>query len=187
MFERLPPGHAATSIIPRAIDGYGRIINTSSLAAIVGIPFQSHYSASKAAVLRMSESLSAELKPFNIGVSLLIPGDINTSFNATTANLFDEGKTMDSTELGDIQSSFGSDDSPYKERSDTVWEVIVKNLIVSPPPLVVSKKLEKIIKAKKPKVHYKVGSFFQVFAMRLVPRLLSSTYTTRIMAMFYGL
>jgi short-subunit dehydrogenase len=164
----------------------GRIINTSSLAGIVGIPFQSHYSASKAAVLRMSESLSAELKPFNIGVSLLIPGDINTPFNATTANLFGN-KTMDSTELGDIKSSFGSDDSPYKEKSDIVWEVIVKNLIVSPPPLMVSKKLEKIIKAKKPKAHYKVGSLFQVFAMRLVPRLLSSSLTTRIMATFYGI
>ena len=164
----------------------GRIINTSSLAGIVGIPFQSHYSASKAAVMRMSESLSAELKPFNIGVSLLIPGDINTPFNANTANLFDN-KTMDSTELGDIQSSYGSEKSPYKEKSDIVWEIIVKNLIVSPPPLIVSKKLEKIIRAKKPKAHYKVGSLFQVIAMRVVPRLLSSSLTSRIMASFYGI
>lgn len=56
------------------------IINISSLASPIPIPFQAFYSASKAAVTAFSMALSNELRPFGIRVSALLPGDTATGF-----------------------------------------------------------------------------------------------------------
>ena len=58
----------------------GRIILVSSLAAEFSLPFQVAYSASKAALASLSDGLRAELKPFGIEVTCLMPGDVNTAF-----------------------------------------------------------------------------------------------------------
>ncbi|MDO5025476.1 MAG: SDR family oxidoreductase [Trueperella sp.] len=60
--------------------GGGRIILTSSMAAITSIPFQALYSASKAAVNQIALALNNELKPFNITCTAVMPGDIATDF-----------------------------------------------------------------------------------------------------------
>jgi len=60
--------------------GKGRIINISSVAAVAPIPFQAYYSASKAAIDSYSCALANELKPFNISVAAIQPGDICTPF-----------------------------------------------------------------------------------------------------------
>lgn len=62
--------------------GAGRIVQISSLAARIGIPFQGAYSASKAALSSASEALSIELAPFGIQVVLVEPGDTKTNFTA---------------------------------------------------------------------------------------------------------
>ncbi|MDP4269427.1 MAG: SDR family oxidoreductase [Bacteroidota bacterium] len=62
--------------------GYGRIITTSSVAAIVPIPFQAFYSAGKSALLVFMQALSMELKPFNIQCCTVLPGDTKTEFTA---------------------------------------------------------------------------------------------------------
>lgn len=61
----------------------GRIICISSVAAIYSIPFQAYYSASKAAINSFADALNNEVKPFNISVCAVMPGDISTGF--TTA------------------------------------------------------------------------------------------------------
>lgn len=61
-------------------NGGGRIINISSLAAELSIPFQAFYSASKAAVNSLTLALSNELRPFHITVCALMPGDVKTGF-----------------------------------------------------------------------------------------------------------
>ena len=58
----------------------GRIVNISSLAAVIPIPFQAFYSASKAAMNSYTCALANELKAFNISVCAIQPGDIATSF-----------------------------------------------------------------------------------------------------------
>lgn len=58
----------------------GRIINISSMAAPLAIPFQSFYSASKAAINSLTLSLANEVRPFGITVCALMPGDVKTSF-----------------------------------------------------------------------------------------------------------
>lgn len=65
--------------------GGGRIMNISSVAAEFPIPFQTYYSASKAAVNAYSAALANELRPFGISVTSVQPGDIKTGFTAARA------------------------------------------------------------------------------------------------------
>lgn len=60
----------------------GRIIFTSSVAAILSIPYQSFYSASKAAINSLALALQNEVREFGIRVSVLMPGDVATGFTA---------------------------------------------------------------------------------------------------------
>ena len=58
----------------------GTILATSSVAAVFAIPFQAFYSASKFAVNALVLALANELKPFNIRVAAIMPGDVKTGF-----------------------------------------------------------------------------------------------------------
>ncbi len=58
----------------------GRIIYTSSVAAVLAVPFQSFYSASKAAINAMALALANEVREFGIAVSVMMPGDVKTGF-----------------------------------------------------------------------------------------------------------
>lgn len=58
--------------------GHGRIVNLSSVAAPVPIPFQTYYSATKAAVNAYTMALANELRPFGVTVCAVMPGDIHT-------------------------------------------------------------------------------------------------------------
>lgn len=70
------------AVIPYMRDNKGgKIINISSLASKFALPFQSFYSASKAALNAFSEALSIEVEPFGIQVCSVLPGDIKTGFS----------------------------------------------------------------------------------------------------------
>ena len=58
----------------------GRIIYTSSVAAILSVPYQSFYSASKAAINALALALANEVREFGISVSVMMPGDVSTGF-----------------------------------------------------------------------------------------------------------
>jgi len=60
--------------------GYGKIIATSSVAAIVPIPFQAFYSAGKSALLVFMQALALEVKPYGIQCCIILPGDTKTDF-----------------------------------------------------------------------------------------------------------
>ncbi len=60
--------------------GYGKIVTTSSVAAIVPIPFQAFYSAVKSALLIYMQALAIEVKPFGIQCCTILPGDSKTDF-----------------------------------------------------------------------------------------------------------
>ncbi|MBN2300836.1 MAG: SDR family oxidoreductase [Acholeplasmataceae bacterium] len=59
---------------------YGKVLNISSVAARLSIPFQAFYSSSKAAVNSFSEALANEVAPLKIQVCSIMPGDIRTGF-----------------------------------------------------------------------------------------------------------
>jgi short-subunit dehydrogenase len=58
----------------------GRIIYTSSVAALLAVPYQAFYSASKAAINALALALGNELREFGISVSVMMPGDVSTGF-----------------------------------------------------------------------------------------------------------
>jgi hypothetical protein len=67
--------------LPHLRRAQGRVVVVGSLAGRAPIPFQSHYSASKAALDAITLALRIEVAPFGVGVSLIEPGDIATPFN----------------------------------------------------------------------------------------------------------
>lgn len=60
----------------------GTIINMSSLAGRIPLPFQAFYSATKFAIEAYTEALRMEVRRFGISVSMIEPGDFATSFTA---------------------------------------------------------------------------------------------------------
>ena len=58
----------------------GHIINTASMMGYMSYPGNGSYSASKYAVIGLSEALAQEVAPFGIKVTILAPGTFRTSF-----------------------------------------------------------------------------------------------------------
>lgn len=69
--------------------GKGRIVNISSVAAVAHIPFQTYYSASKAAVESYTCALANEMRPYGVTVTAVEPGDICTPFTQARDKSFD--------------------------------------------------------------------------------------------------
>ena len=62
----------------------GRVVFVSSMAAVFSIPFQSMYSASKAALNSYAYALRNEVRGYDIKVTCVMPGDVHTNFKRTT-------------------------------------------------------------------------------------------------------
>ena len=70
------------AVIPQMLrQGSGKIVNVAARAALKGGAKMAAYSASKSAVLSLTESMAAELKRENINVNCVIPGTIDTPQN----------------------------------------------------------------------------------------------------------
>ena len=69
---------AAARSMMRAKTGYGRIVNISSVSALIGNPGQGNYAASKAGMIGMSKSLAREVASRGITVNCIAPGFIST-------------------------------------------------------------------------------------------------------------
>lgn len=74
--------NACRAVIPVYLrQGSGRIVNVAARAALTGVPTLGAYSASKSAVIRLTESLAGELKDQGITVNCVLPGTIDTPQN----------------------------------------------------------------------------------------------------------
>jgi NAD(P)-dependent dehydrogenase (short-subunit alcohol dehydrogenase family) len=72
----------ARAVVPHMLEQqHGRIINVAARAGVKGLARSGVYSASKGAVIRLTESLSAELKSHGINVNCVLPGTIDTPQN----------------------------------------------------------------------------------------------------------
>lgn len=67
----------------------GRIVNVSSVAAVAHIPFQTYYSATKAAIESYTCCLANEVRPYGITVTSVQPGDISTGFTDARDKSYD--------------------------------------------------------------------------------------------------
>lgn len=73
--------NATLAVLPAMVERRrGHIVNIASIAGRLGAPFEAAYSASKFAVVGLSESLAAEVQALGIGVSLVNPGPVATKF-----------------------------------------------------------------------------------------------------------
>lgn len=81
--------HGVETFVPllRQQGGGGHIVNTASMAGLVGMQWLGIYSASKFAVVGLSEALHRELKPYGIGVSVLCPMIVATGINENSVRL----------------------------------------------------------------------------------------------------
>jgi NAD(P)-dependent dehydrogenase (short-subunit alcohol dehydrogenase family) len=80
--------HGTQALIP-LIKQHGEggwLINVASMAGMVGVPYAGAYTATKVAVVGMSESWFAELQPHNIKVSVLCPAFVKTRINLSERN-----------------------------------------------------------------------------------------------------
>lgn len=74
--------HVCRHAIPHMrLGGGGYLINVTSMAGRVGLPFRGIYCATKSAVEGFSEAMSMELKQFNIHVVILEPGNVKTNID----------------------------------------------------------------------------------------------------------
>jgi short-subunit dehydrogenase len=74
--------HGCRAFGPQLRARRGHIVNMASMAAMVGMPMQSTYSASKAAVRAFSVGLRAELSAVGVGVTVVLPGTVGTRLMA---------------------------------------------------------------------------------------------------------
>ena len=130
----------------------GRIVLVGSLAAHAPIPFQVHYSATKAAVAAIALGLRSELHRIGVKVSLVEPGDVNTPFN--DAMEWEEGAK-----------------SAYGDSLRGCEEAIREMLPEAPGPENVARVIEKALCARRPRVRYSAGADAKLapIARRLIP------------------
>ncbi len=128
---------------------HGLIINITSIAGYMGLPFRGIYSASKSALGIITEALRLETKKFGIHITNLAPGDFATNIAA-----------------GRYHAPL-LDNSAYNKTYGQALQQIDEGVDHGEDPIIVAKKVLKIISTKSPKVHYKVGSFMQRFSIVL--------------------
>ena len=81
--------HGVETFVPLFVEQGqgGHIINTASMAGLVGMRWLGIYCASKFAVVGLTESLARELSPLGIGVSVLCPMIVDTAINENTVRM----------------------------------------------------------------------------------------------------
>jgi NAD(P)-dependent dehydrogenase (short-subunit alcohol dehydrogenase family) len=91
------------AVVPVMINqGSGKIIHVAAKAGMLGAANGSAYSAAKSAVIRLTESLSAELKDKGINVNCLIPGTIDTPQNREAMPTADTSHWVTAEAVADV-------------------------------------------------------------------------------------
>lgn len=98
------------AVIPHMLRaGRGKIVSVAARGALAGDGGFSAYSASKSAVLRLSESLADELKSAGINVNCVLPGTIDTPQNRRERPTADHGKWVEPGGIADVILFLASD------------------------------------------------------------------------------
>src|SRR3546814_11759376 len=100
--------------------GSGRIINVGANGALRGGALMGAYAATKASVIRLTESMSAELAKQGIGVNCVLPTIIDTQQNRPAMPDVDPSGSVAPAALADLVSLLASDGaraSPGAERT----------------------------------------------------------------------
>jgi len=135
--------------------GEGLIINVTSLASRLPVPFMAAYNAAKSAMAAFTMSIQLELADSKVRIVDLEPGDISTAFNDAVT-----------------RSSHG--DPQYEAKLSKTWEAIDRNMKAAPKPDLVAQHVLKLIDATNPAPRLTVGDSFQTkiapFIFRFLPQ-----------------
>lgn len=135
--------------------GNGLIINVTSLASRLPVPFMAAYNAAKAAMASFTMSIQLELPDANIRIVDLQPADIRTAFNDAIAK---------TSEL----------DPRYGMRVRKTWNAVDRNMKNAPKPELVAEHVLQLIESKNPPPRITVGDIFQSkiapFIFRFLPQ-----------------
>jgi len=146
----------------------GLIINITSIAGYMGLPYRGIYTASKGALELITETFRMEIKDFNIQMTNIAPGDFATNIAA-----------------GRYHAPV-KENSPYKDKYASVLKAIDEDVNKGTHPIVMAKAVYKVIETKKPKIHYKVGVFMQKFSI-VLKRILPDKVYERLLLNHYKL
>lgn len=98
------------AVVPHMLDqGSGKIVHVSARAALRGGARSVAYSASKCAVVRLVESLAAELRHDNINVNCVLPGTIDTPQNRQAMPKADHARWVPPEAIADVMLFLASD------------------------------------------------------------------------------
>ncbi|WP_426484526.1 SDR family oxidoreductase [Flavobacterium sp. 2] len=141
----------------------GLIINITSIAAYMGLPYRSVYSASKGALELITEGLRMEVKQFGIEITNVAPGDFATNIAA--------GRFHAPVIKG----------SAYEKVYGETLATMNEHVDAGSNPNEMAEAIYKIMQTKKPNVHYKVGVFMQKFSIVLKRALPDKMYEKMLM------
>lgn len=141
----------------------GLIINVTSIAGYMGLPYRGVYSASKGALELITEALRMEVKNFGIHITNVAPGDFatNIAFGRFHAPLI-KG-------------------SAYEIPYGNTLKMMDEHVDSGSNPEEMALAIFKIIQTPSPKVHYKVGVFMQRFSIVLKRILPDKVYEKMLM------
>lgn len=141
----------------------GLIINITSIAGYMGLPYRGIYSASKGALELVTEALRMETKQFGIEITNIAPGDFATNIAA--------GRYHAPVIKGSAyETVYGNTLSEMNTHVDS-----------GSNPIEMAQAVYKIINTSKPKIHYKVGAFMQKFSIVLKRILPDNVYEKMLM------
>lgn len=141
----------------------GLIINITSIAGYMGLPYRGIYSASKGALELITEALRMEVKSFGIQITNVAPGDFATNIAA--------GRFHAPLIKG----------SAYEIPYGTTLKMMDSHVDSGSNPSQMAAAIYAIIQNPSPKIHYKVGAFMQKFSIVLKRILPDKVYEKMLM------
>lgn len=98
------------AVIPTMIaQGYGKVVNVAARAALSGAARMGAYSAAKSAVVRITESMAAELKQLGINVNCVLPGTMDTAGNRARMPQADPSRWVRPEDVAEVILFLASD------------------------------------------------------------------------------
>ncbi|MDC8004919.1 SDR family oxidoreductase [Aureisphaera galaxeae] len=141
----------------------GHIINVTSIAGYMGLPYRGIYSATKGALELITEAYRMEVKQFGVQMTNVAPGDFATNIAS-----------------GRYHAPV-LENSPYKKAYGDTLEMMNEHVDGGSDPKIMAEKVHSIIENASPKIHYKVGAFLQKFSIVLKRILPDKVYERMLM------
>jgi NAD(P)-dependent dehydrogenase (short-subunit alcohol dehydrogenase family) len=149
--------------------GSGRVINVTSLASRLPVPFQGPYNAAKAAMASLTMTMQVELEGSGIRIIDVQPGDIRD------------------TRLHDRIPENLQADRPQASGMERVWQVANRNIKAAPGPELVARRIAEVIDASNPPPRLTVGGMFEAAIAPLIFRFLPQRVRVWGLKFYYGL